>query len=63
MANSRAGSDGVEREVQKRLVALAARDGKPMEQMTVPEARACFWPMTDARFDTPSYEQFSDATS
>jgi acetyl esterase len=40
MANRRAGSDGVERDIQKFLETLAAGDGKPMEQMTPSEARA-----------------------
>jgi len=40
MANRRAGSDGVERDIQKFLESLAAGDGKPMEQMTAAEARA-----------------------
>src|SRR3989442_10218832 len=40
MTNQRAGSDGVERNIQKFLEALAAGGGKPMEQMTPAEARA-----------------------
>jgi acetyl esterase/lipase len=40
MANHQAGSDGVERNIQKFLEALAAGGGKPMEQMTPTEARA-----------------------
>jgi acetyl esterase len=40
MANRRAGSDGVERDIQKFLEALAASGGKPMEQMTPTDARA-----------------------
>src|SRR3989449_10129204 len=40
MTNQRAGSDGVERNIQKFLEALAAGGGKPMEQMTPTEARA-----------------------
>jgi acetyl esterase/lipase len=40
MANSKAGSAGVERTIQKFLEALAAGGGKPMEQMTPTEARA-----------------------
>src|SRR2546422_1045769 len=40
MANRRAGSDGVERDIQKFLESLAAGDGKPMEQMSAAEARA-----------------------
>ncbi len=40
MATRRAGSDGVQRDIQNFLEALAAGDGKPMEQMTVTEARA-----------------------
>ena len=40
MTNDRAGSDGVERNIQKFLEALAASGGKPMEQMTPTEARA-----------------------
>ena len=40
MANRRAGSDGVDRDIQKFLESLAAGDGKPMEQMSAAEARA-----------------------
>jgi len=40
MTSHRAGSDGVERNIQKFLGALAAGGGKPMEQMTPAEARA-----------------------
>lgn len=40
MASRPAGSDGVERDIQKFLEALAAGGGKPMEQMTPREARA-----------------------
>jgi len=40
MTDLRAGSDGVERHIQKFLEALAAAGGKPMEQMTPAEARA-----------------------
>jgi acetyl esterase/lipase len=39
LTNRRAGSDGVERTIQKFLEALAAGDGKPIEQMTATEAR------------------------
>lgn len=37
--NRKAGSDGIERNIQKFLDALAAGDGKPIEQMTPTEAR------------------------
>ena len=40
MTNRPAGSPGVHRNIQDFLQALAARDGKPMEQMTPAEARA-----------------------
>jgi acetyl esterase/lipase len=40
MASRTAGSDGVERDIQKFLESLAAGGGKPMEQMTPREARA-----------------------
>src|SRR5262245_23685904 len=40
MVKGRAGSAGVERDILKFLEALAAGDGKPMEQMTPTEARA-----------------------
>jgi acetyl esterase/lipase len=40
MASRRAGSDGVQRDIQKFLDSLAAGGGKPMEQMTPTEARA-----------------------
>src|SRR5262245_5527075 len=40
MASRRAGSDGVERDIQKFLESLAAGAGRPMEQMTPTEARA-----------------------
>jgi acetyl esterase len=39
MASHRAGSDGVQRDIQKFLDSLAAGGGKPMEQMTPTEAR------------------------
>ena len=38
MASRTAGSDGVERDIQKFLESLAAGGGKPMEQMTPQEA-------------------------
>jgi acetyl esterase/lipase len=40
MADLKAGSEGVERDIQKFLESLAAADGKPMEEMTPTEARA-----------------------
>jgi len=40
VTNRPAGSPGVHRNIQDFLQALAARDGKPMEQMTPAEARA-----------------------
>src|SRR5437773_10987397 len=40
MTSDWAGSDGVERNIQKFLGALAAGVGKPMESMTPAEARA-----------------------
>src|SRR5687768_7295289 len=40
MASRTAGSDGVERNIQKFLESLAAGGGRPMEQMTPHEARA-----------------------
>ena len=39
LTNPRAGSDGVERNIQKFLEALAAAGGKPMEQLSPTEAR------------------------
>ena len=40
LTNHRAGSDGVQRNIQKFLEALAAVSGMPVEQMTPTETRA-----------------------